>query len=106
MRRYYEGLWFAFYSPYPFAHCTRGYGTRSAEEVVLRRLERAERDDGNGRRCAALLARLPIKERMAVVMRYYHNLTYAEIGAAMGYTGVWARKLVGRGLEKARRGEV
>jgi len=103
MQRYYERLRFPYYSPYLFANCTRRIGARSAEEVMLRRLERAERELAAETWCAVALEGVPVRERAAVVLRYYHELTYDEIGAALGYSRVWARKMVERGIAAARR---
>ena len=36
------------------------------------------------RRIWAAVGRLPIRLRVAVVLRYYHDLSYAEIAAALG----------------------
>jgi RNA polymerase sigma factor (sigma-70 family) len=102
-QRYYERLRLPYYSPYLFTDCTRRYGTWSVEDVMFRRMERAGQERENEARCAALLAPIPARERAAVMMRYYHEMTYDEIGAALGYTRVWARKLVERGVEMARR---
>lgn len=102
LQRYRERLRFPYYSPHPFANCTRRIGTRSAEESALRRMEPAERDFVMETRCAVALARVPTRERAAVMLRYYHEMTYEEIGARLGYTGKWAATLVLRGVEMAR----
>jgi RNA polymerase sigma-70 factor, ECF subfamily len=50
-------------------------------------------------RCAVqeALALLPIKQREAVVLRYYENLSYDEIGAVMGVSRKGVERLLARG---------
>jgi RNA polymerase sigma factor (sigma-70 family) len=48
------------------------------------------------------LARLGEKERSALVLRYFNEKPFDEVGAALGIDAATARKRVGRGLEKLR----
>lgn len=48
------------------------------------------------------LARLGEKERSALVLRYFNEKPFEEVGAALGIDTATARKRVGRALEKLR----
>jgi RNA polymerase sigma-70 factor (sigma-E family) len=49
-----------------------------------------------------LCRRLPARQRVAVVLRYYEDLSYDEIGEAMGTSPSTARSQVSRALESLR----
>ncbi len=48
------------------------------------------------------LARLPARQRAALVLRYYHEYDYAAIGEALGITSGSAGSLLSRALERLR----
>lgn len=48
------------------------------------------------------LRRLPVRQRAAIVLRYYEDLTEADVAAAMGCSVTAARSLVARGMETLR----
>lgn len=48
------------------------------------------------------LARLPFRQRAALVLRYYEDRTMDEIGAALGCRPGTAKSLVSRGLARLR----
>ncbi len=48
------------------------------------------------------LQRLPVRQRSALVLRFYEDLPYSEIGAALGCQVGTARSLVSRGLKEIR----
>jgi RNA polymerase sigma factor (sigma-70 family) len=52
---------------------------------------------------APLTDDLPPKERAAVVLRYGYDLTYDEIGDALGSTGVAARQAASAGVRRLRK---
>ena len=52
---------------------------------------------------APLTDGLPPKERAAVVLRYGYDLTYDEIGAALGSTGSAARQAASAGVRRLRK---
>jgi RNA polymerase sigma-70 factor (ECF subfamily) len=43
------------------------------------------------------LASLPLKQREAVILRYYERLSYAEIGEVMGTSRKGVERLLARG---------
>lgn len=49
------------------------------------------------------LGRLSARRRAAVVLRYYEDLTFEEIGAVLGCETATARSLVHRGLGQLRK---
>ncbi len=51
---------------------------------------------------AAWLAGLPVRQRTAVVLRYFSGLGYAEIAAELSVSPTGARTLVSRGLAALR----
>lgn len=53
-------------------------------------------------RAARLFATLPARQRAAVVMRFYEQLSYAEIADALGTAEATARSLVHRALTALR----
>lgn len=61
----------------------------SPEACVVAREER--------RAVQQALASLPVKQREAVVLRYYESLTYDEIGAVMGASRKAVERLLARG---------
>jgi RNA polymerase sigma-70 factor (ECF subfamily) len=48
------------------------------------------------------IASLPPNQRTAVILRYYHNLGYEEIAAALGTTVKGAERLLSRGRATLR----
>jgi RNA polymerase sigma factor (sigma-70 family) len=52
---------------------------------------------------AHLAGELPTKERAAVVLRYGYDLTYADIGAAIGSSTDAARQAASSGVRRLRR---
>ena len=48
------------------------------------------------------LAALPVKRRAAIILRYYHDLSEAEIAAALGVRPGTVKSLVSRGLAQLR----
>jgi RNA polymerase sigma-70 factor, ECF subfamily len=50
----------------------------------------------------AALGRLPERQRLAVTLRYFQDLPYAEISGATGWPEGTAKTLVRRGLERLR----
>ena len=46
---------------------------------------------------------LPVKQREAIVLRYYENLSYREIGQIIGTTAKGVERLLARGKTGARR---
>jgi DNA-directed RNA polymerase specialized sigma24 family protein len=52
---------------------------------------------------AHLATDLPPKERAAVVLRYGYDLTYADIGAAIGSSPDAARQAASSGVRRLRR---
>jgi RNA polymerase sigma-70 factor (ECF subfamily) len=46
------------------------------------------------------LARLPDRQRAAIVLRYYHDYDYAEIGAALGVTAGSAGSILSRAVDR------
>lgn len=52
---------------------------------------------------ARALASLTMRERAAVILRHYLDMTHAEIAAAMGTTESTARSTLSRGLKSLRR---
>ena len=48
------------------------------------------------------LARLPPRQRAALVLRYYHEYDYAAIGEALGITAGSVGSLLSRALERLR----
>ena len=48
------------------------------------------------------LARLPPRQRAALVLRYYHDYDYAAVGAALGITEGSAGALLSRALDRLR----
>jgi len=61
----------------------------SPEDCVVAREER--------RAVQEALASLPLKQREAVILRYYESLSYAEIGAVMGVSRKGVERLLARG---------
>jgi len=55
---------------------------------------------------APLTATLPSKERAAVVLRYGYDLSYAQIGAALGSSEQAARAAASSGVRKLRQGRI
>ncbi len=53
-----------------------------------------------------LTRQLPRRERAAVVLRYGFDLTYAQIGAALGSSADAARQAASSGVRRLRRREV
>jgi RNA polymerase sigma factor (sigma-70 family) len=53
-----------------------------------------------------LTAALPAKERAAVVLRYGYDLSYEQIGAALGSTSEAARQAASSGVRRLRRKEM
>jgi RNA polymerase sigma factor (sigma-70 family) len=53
-----------------------------------------------------LTAGLPEKERAAVFLRYGYDLTYEEIGEALGSSGEAARQAASSGVRRLRRKEL
>lgn len=49
-----------------------------------------------------VLERLPLRQRTAVVLRYYEDLSYAQIAATMGVTVGTAKAQVSVGLQRLR----
>jgi RNA polymerase sigma-70 factor (ECF subfamily) len=64
-----------------------------------RRLEREE----TGRMVRGALARLPERQRMAVVLQHYHQLSYVEIAEAMKTSVSSVQSLLHRGMLALRR---
>ena len=53
-----------------------------------------------------LTAALPAKERAAVMLRYGYDLSYEQIGAALGSTSEAARQAASSGVRRLRRKEM
>jgi RNA polymerase sigma factor (sigma-70 family) len=53
-----------------------------------------------------LTAGLPAKERAAVFLRYGHDLSYEDIGAALGSSSEAARQAASSGVRRLRRKEL
>ena len=79
----------------------------------LRRFESRSFGDGRGRRCdadqvavehavVALLARLPHRQRAALVLRYYDDQSEAAIAEALGCRRGTVKSLLSRGLSALR----
>lgn len=51
---------------------------------------------------ARALRRLPVRQRTAIVLRYYEDLTEEGVASAMGCSAAAARSLVSRGMETLR----
>jgi RNA polymerase sigma-70 factor (ECF subfamily) len=62
-------------------------------------LDRLEKE-GQGDRVREALARLPENQRMAVILRYYEEMSYSEIATTMGVS----EKAVERMLDRGRQG--
>ncbi len=60
-----------------------------------------ERDE-TGREVRRMLAKLPERQRRAVVLRNYHGLTYSEIADVMGVTLPAVESLIQRGMAALR----
>ena len=58
------------------------------------------------RNVAALTADLPQKERAAVFLRYGYDLSYEEIGDALGSSAEAARQAASSGVRRLRRREL
>lgn len=71
---------------------------RLAAEEVARFDDRVSERNRLGR----ALHRLPQRQRAAVVLRYYEDLAYADIAAALGCGEATARSLVNRGIRGLR----
>ena len=54
---------------------------------------------------SALLERLPTRQRAAVVLRYFEDREFADIGAVLGCSPATARSLVHRALAQLRQAE-
>lgn len=54
---------------------------------------------------SALLERLPTRQRAALVLRYWEDRDFADIGASLGCSEATARSLVHRALGQLRRTE-
>ena len=86
-------------------HVRRGHGRRRKREFVSPRPvchERPERAMMVREEVEAALASLDPGERQAVVLRYLHDLGYAETAAALGTTPEAARQRVHRALARLR----
>ena len=53
-----------------------------------------------------MTAELPPKERAAVVLRYGYDLSYEQIGAALGSSSEAARQAASSGVRRLRRKEI
>jgi len=71
-------------------HTTAGREEASSEQAVMQRQDHAE--------LIAALTRLPRRMREAVVLRYWLDLPYHEIAAAMAVSTGTAKSQVSRGL--------
>jgi RNA polymerase sigma factor (sigma-70 family) len=77
---------------------------RSAKPVAEVPAEPTEVDlDGSGIDLAALLGRLPDRQRLAVVYHYLGGLPYAEVATVMGGSTEAARRAAADGIAKLRR---
>ncbi|MCW5953841.1 MAG: SigE family RNA polymerase sigma factor [Propionibacteriaceae bacterium] len=54
---------------------------------------------------SALLERLPVRQRAAVVLRYFEDREFADIGGVLGCSPATARSLVHRALAQLRQAE-
>jgi RNA polymerase sigma factor (sigma-70 family) len=71
---------------------------RSAEtEPVVESPDLGTRDE-----LRRALQRLPVRQRTAIVLRYYEDLTEEQVAAAMRCSVLAARSLVSRGMESLR----
>lgn len=57
----------------------------------------------SGEELRELTSELPPKERAAVVLRYGYDLSYADIGDALGSSGEAARQAASAGVRRLRR---
>jgi RNA polymerase sigma factor (sigma-70 family) len=73
--------------------------TQTLDDVEVPTVQAQEPDDG----LWPHVARLPTKQRIAVIQRFALDLAYAEIGARMGTSEEAARQNVRAGLARLRR---
>lgn len=69
----------------------------AAPEVVAEPTELGTRDE-----LRRALGRLPLRQRTAIVLRYYQDLPESEVATAMRCSVTAARSLVSRGMETLR----
>jgi RNA polymerase sigma-70 factor (ECF subfamily) len=79
---------------------------RKAERRALSLSERVQQsnqsDSAADVELRSLIATLPKRQRTAVVLRYYSDLTYAEIGSVMEIPESTAKSLVARSVKRLR----
>ncbi len=79
---------------------------READHVdVLPGVEHRVESHADGDRLAAMLAGLPERQRMAVVLRYIGDLPVGEVAEVMGCPTGTVKSLISRGLARLRPGE-
>lgn len=90
----------------------RGRETRLFETVDVERVAAPAREPGplaallareRGRQVREAVAALPVKYRVPLVLAYFHELAYAEIGAILGIEPGHVAVLVFRGRKQLRR---
>jgi DNA-directed RNA polymerase specialized sigma24 family protein len=59
-------------------------------------------DIGDRDELAAALAQLPVRQRTAIVLHYYEDLTERQVADAMGCSSSAAGSLISRGVETLR----
>jgi RNA polymerase sigma factor (sigma-70 family) len=77
--------------------------TRPLDGEALPDLAAAPHEEAPHDQLADLSARLPAKERAAVVLRYAYDLDYDTIGAALGSSGEAARQAASAGVRRLRK---
>ena len=77
---------------------------RQREAVELPELESVDRPPSHAE-LSDLTSGLPPKERAAVVLRYGYDLSYEQIGSALGSSAEAARQAASSGVRRLRRKE-
>jgi RNA polymerase sigma factor (sigma-70 family) len=97
----------AWYASEVAARQERRRRRHETEAAMLHRQQIAANDDPQWRELAPMLdeliERLAQADREAVLLRYYRQMTFTEVAAAMGTTEEAARKRVDRAVDKLRR---
>lgn len=82
-------------------NATRSHHRRRGRELVRHRLTaRSERVDGSARELLDAIDQLPYRQKAVVVLRYYEDLSEAEIAAALGCRPGTVKSLASRALTR------